>query len=104
MNKKILSKRDVGDGIQTTIQLSNTDKSKITTEEIGEIVNKFSTGGNKILVRALNIERWLTIKGMQEEFDPESFIDYYRNKVREADVEKFTEFMQVQVTIFKKKN
>ena len=104
MEKKILSKRDVGDGIQTTIQLSNTDKSKITTEEIGEIVNKFSTGGNKILVRALNIERWLTIKGMQEEFDPESFIDYYRNKVREADVDKFIEFMQVQMTIFKKKN
>jgi hypothetical protein len=104
MNKKILSKRDVGDGIQTTIQLSNTDKSNITTEEIGEIVNKFSTGGNKILVRGLNIERWQTIKGMQEEFDPESFIDYYRNKVREADVEKFTEFFQVQITVFKKKN
>ena len=104
MEKKILSKRDVGDGIQTTIQLSNTDKSKITTEEIGEIVNKFSTGGNKILVRGLGIERWLTIKGMQEEFDPESFIDYYRNKVREADVEKFTEFFQVQITVFKKKS
>jgi hypothetical protein len=104
MNKKILSKRDVGDGIQTTIQLSNTDKSKITTAEIGEIVNKFSTGGNKILVRALNIERWQTIKGMQEEFDPESFIDYYVNKVKEADVEKFTEFYQVQITVFKKKN
>ena len=104
MDKKILSKRDVGDGIQTTIQLSNTDKSKITTEEIGEIVNKFSTGGNKILVRGLNIERWQTIKGMQEEFDPESFIDYYRNKVREADVEKYTEFYQVQITVFKKKN
>ena len=104
MNKKILSKRDVGDGIQTTIQLSNNDKSKITTEEIGEIVNKFSTGGNRILVRALNIERWQTIKGMQEEFDPESFVDYYRNKVREADVEKFTEFFQVQITVFKKKN
>ena len=104
MNKKILSKRDVGDGIQTTIQLSNTDKSKITTAEIGEIVNKFSTGGNKILVRALNIERWQTIKGMQEEFDPESFIDYYVNKVKESDVEKFTEFYQVQITVFKKKS
>ena len=103
MDKKILSKRDVGDGIQTTIQLSNTDKSKITTEEIGEIVNKFSTGGNKILVRGLNIERWQTIKGMQEEFDPESFVDYYVNKVKEADVEKFTEFMQVQITVFKRK-
>ena len=104
MEKKVLSKRDVGDGIQTTIQLSNTDKSKITTEEIGQIVNRFSTGGNKIMVRALNIERWMTIKGMQEEFDPESFIDYYVNKVKEADVDKFTEFMQVQITVFKKKN
>ena len=104
MEKKILSKRDVGDGIQTTIQLSNTDKSKITTEEIGQIVNKFSTGGNKIMVRGLNIERWMTVKGLNEDFDPESFIDYYINKVKEADVEKFTEFMQVQITVFKKKN
>ncbi len=28
----------------------------------------------------------------------------YRNKVREADVEKFTEFFQVQITVFKKKS
>ena len=103
MEKKILSKRDVGDGIQTTIQLSNSDKSNITTEEIGQIVNQFSTGGKKIMVRALNIERWQTLKGMNEDFDPESFIDYYVNKVREEDVEKFTEFSQIQVTIFKLK-
>ena len=67
-------------------------------------MNKFSTGGNKILVRALNIERWQTIKGMQEEFDPESFIDYYVNKVREQDVEKFINFKQVQITVFKLKS
>ncbi len=103
MEKKILSKRDVGDGIQTTIQLSNSDKSNITTEEIGHIVNQFSTGGKKIMVRALNIERWMTVKGMNEDFDPESFIDYYVNKVREEDVEKFTEFKQVQITVFKLK-
>ena len=103
MNKKILSKRDVGDGIQTTIQLSNSDKSNITTEEIGQIVNQFSTGGKKIMVRALNIERWMTLKGMNEDFDAESFIDYYVNKVREEDVEKFTEFKQVQITVFKLK-
>ncbi len=104
MEKKILSKRDVGDGIQTTIQLSNSDKSNITTEEIGHIVNQFSTGGKKIMVRALNIERWMTVKGMNEEFDPESFIDYYVNKVREQDVEKFLEFKQVQITVFKLKS
>ena len=104
MEKKILSKRDVGDGIQTTIQLSNSDKSNITTEEISEIVNQFSTGGKKIMVRALNIERWMTLKGMNEDFDPESFIDYYVNKVREEDVEKFTTYMQVQITVFKPKS
>ncbi len=103
MEKKILSKRDVGDGIQTTIQLSNSDKSNITTEEIGHIVNQFSTGGKKIMVRALNIERWMTLKGMNEDFDPESFIDYYVNKVKEEDVEKFTEFSQIQITVFKLK-
>ena len=103
MEKKILSKRDVGDGIQTTIQLSNSDKSNITTEEIGHIVNQFSTGEKKIMIRALNIERWMTVKGMNEDFDPESFIDYYVNKVREEDVEKFTEFKQVQITVFKLK-
>ena len=103
MEKKILSKRDVGDGVQTTIQLSNSDKSNITTEEIGHIVNQFSTGGKKIMVRGLNIERWQTLKGMNEEFDPESFIDYYVNKIKEEDVEKFTQFSQVQVTIFKLK-
>ena len=100
MDKKILSKRDVGDGIQTTIQLSNRDKSDITTDEIAEIVNQLSTGGSKVMIRGLNIERWMTIKGMNEEFDPESIVDYYVNKVKEEDVQKFTEFKQVQITVF----
>ena len=103
MEKKILSKRDIGDGIQTTIQLSNSHKSNITTDEISQIVNKFSTGGNRIMVRALNIERWCTLKCMNEEFNAEDFINYYINKVKEADVDKFTEFMQVQITVFKPK-
>jgi hypothetical protein len=103
MEKKILSKRDVGDGVQTTIQLSNRDKSDITTDEVAEIINRLSTNGSKVMVRALNIERWMTLKGMNEDFDPETFIDYYVNKVREEDVQKFTEFKQVQVTVFKLK-
>ena len=103
MDKKILSKRDVGDGVQTTIQLSNKDKSDITTDEVAEIVNKLSTGGSKVMVRALNIERWMTLKGMNEDFDPESFVDYYVNKIREEDVDKFTSFKQVQITVFKLK-
>ena len=103
MYKKILSKRDVGDGVQTNIQLSNKYKSDITTDEVAEIVNRLSTGGSKVMVRALNIERWMTLKGMNEDFDPESFVDYYVNKIREEDVDKFTSFKQVQITVFKLK-
>ena len=103
METKILSKKDIGDLVQTSIQLSNKDKSFITSEEIKKIVQKFETGGKKIVVRALNVERWMTLKGMNDEFDDEALDDYYRNKVKEADVHKFTTFAQVQITVFKKK-
>jgi len=103
MNTKIVSKKDLGDTIQTTIHLSNNDKSFITTEEVRQIANRFTSAGSKCMIRALNIERWLTLKGMNDDFDDESFNDYYRNKIKEADVHKFTTFAQIQVTVFKKK-
>lgn len=103
METKIISKKNIGDLVQTSIQLSNKDKSFITSEEIKKIVNKFESGGAKIVVRALNIERWMTLKGMNTEFDDEALDDYYRNKVKESDVHKFTTFAQVQITVFKKK-
>ena len=103
MDKKILSKKQLIDGVQTTIQLSNHDKSNITTDEIKEIINHMAVGGTKIMVRALNIERWMTLKGMNADFDVDGFVDYYRNKVAEADVHKFTEFKQVQIAVFKPK-
>jgi hypothetical protein len=62
MESKVLSKKNVGDLVQTSIQLSNKDKSFITSEEIKKIVTKFETGGSKLVVRALNIERWMTLK------------------------------------------
>ena len=86
---------------QTTIQLYNTDKSNITMDEISAIVDKFSTGGCKIMVRGLNIERMSTLKGMNVEFDPDAIVDYYKNKVRESDVAKFIEFREIQITVFK---
>ena len=55
------------------------------------------------MIRGLNIERWLTLKGMNDDFDDESFDDYYRNTVKEADVHKFTTFAQIQLSVFKKK-
>ena len=56
------------------------------------------------MVRALGIERWMTLKGLDEEFDPESLVEYYSNKVKEEDLEKFINYKQVQLTVFKKKN
>ena len=103
MDKKILSKKQLIDGVQTTIQLSNHDKSNITTDEIKEIINHMAVGGTKIMVRGLSIERWQTLKGFDTAFDAEEFIDYYRNKIAEADLEKFIEFKQVQITVFKPK-
>jgi hypothetical protein len=105
MNTKILSKREFGNSVQTTIQLNKNDKSNISIDEIGQIINRFKQGGARILVRALNIERWMTIKGFDEEFDEESFVEYYANKITEEAIEKFTEFPQIQISVIKiKKN
>jgi len=43
----------------------------------------------------------MTLKGLNEEFDAESFVDYYKNKVEEEAVEKFTEFSQLQISVIK---
>jgi hypothetical protein len=105
MNTKILSKREFGNSVQTTIQIGKNDKSKISLDEVSQIIDRFKQGGARILVRALNIERWQTLKGFDEEFDSESFVEYYANKVEEEAIEKFTEFPQIQISVIKiKKN
>ena len=104
MNTKILSTKEFEKSTQTTIQLSNKDRSNITIDEISQIISRFQKAGSQILVRGLNIERWMTLKGFTEEFDGESFVDYYQNKVEESAVEKFTQFSQVQISVIKKKN
>jgi hypothetical protein len=104
MNTKVLSKKEFENSTQTTIQLSNKNGSNITTDEITQIIHRFQKGGAQILVRGLNIERWMTLKGLNEEFDGETFIEYYQNKVEETAVEKFTQFSQVQISVIKKRN
>ena len=101
MEKKVLDKKELKDATQTTIQLYNTDKSNITIEEVTAIIERFSTGGSKIMVRGLNIERMTTLKSMDGEWDPKAFVDYYKNSVRESDLHKFIEFRELQITIFK---
>jgi hypothetical protein len=103
MDKKVLSKKEFADSVQTTIQLSNRDKSNITLDEIQQIIDRFQGGGARIMVRALNVERWLTLKGFNEEFNGVELEEYYANKVEESAVEKFTQFPQVQICVLKPK-
>ena len=103
MDKKVLSKKEFADSVQTTIQLSNRDKSNITLDEIQQIIDRFQGGGAQIMVRALNVERWLTLKGFNEEFNGVELEEYYANKVEESAVEKFTQFPQVQICVLKPK-
>ena len=56
----------------------------------------------KIMVKGRRL--FFRVQGMNEDFDPESFIYYYVNKLKEEYVEKFTEFKQVQITVFKLKS
>jgi hypothetical protein len=55
------------------------------------------------MVRALNVERWMTLKGFNEEFNGVELEEYYANKVEESAVEKFTQFPQVQISVIKPK-
>ena len=49
MDKKVLSKKEFADSVQTTIQLSNRDKSNITLDEIQQIIDRFQGGGARIM-------------------------------------------------------
>jgi len=107
MERKILNKRVINaNTTQTTIQLYNTNRSNITIDEVSAIATKFSTGGSKVMIRGLNIERMSTLKSFDTPFDAESFVKYYANRVAESDLGKFTSFKMLQITVFKpnKKN
>ena len=101
MESKILNKKVLNDATQTTIQLYNTDRSNITIDEVSAIATKFSTGGSKVMIRGLNIERMSTLKAFDTPFDAESFVEYYANRVAESDLGKFTSFKLLQITVFK---
>ena len=100
MEKQILSKKKVGKANQTTIQLSNKNKTFITLKQLKAISTKFESSGSKVTIRGLNIERWMTLKGMHNDFDDELFLEYYKNKVSDEDIHKFTTFAQVQISVF----
>ena len=103
MNISVLGKKDFDKSIQTTLQISNKNKSDIDIDDVKAIIKKVSVNDAKVMVRALNIERWMTLKGFNDEFDAESYEDYFRNKVEEEDLHKFTKFKQLQISVIRNK-
>ena len=103
MNISVLGKKDFDKSIQTTLQISNKNKSDSGIDDVKAIIKKVSVNDAKVMVRALNIERWMTLKGFNDEFDAESYEDYFRNKVEEEDLEKFTKFKQLQISVIRNK-
>ena len=103
MNISVLGKKDFDKSIQTTLQISNKNKSDIDIDAVKAIIKKVSVNDAKVMVRALNIERWMTLKGFNDEFDSESYEDYFRNKIAEEDLHKFTKFKQLQISVIRNK-
>ena len=95
-----VSKKKVGNATQTTIRLNKKDKSNISSANIVQMIAKFQKNGNQISVRGLNTERFMTLKTLAGDYNPDGLDEYYRNKVSEEDVIKFTSFSQVHLTIF----
>ena len=99
LETKVLSVRNFKDSKQTTIQLSNKNKSNMTPQQVEKIINKFKSNGSKIMVRGLNIQKWATLKGFDTEYNPDDIEDYYINKVDNPS--NFTTFYQLQISVLK---
>ena len=104
-NKQILENTTFKNSNRTTVQINRNDKKQMDVSDVQELVNGLESTATKkkekvkILVRALLIDKWITLKGYDDELDIEDFEEYYRNKV--ADPSKFEKFIQLQISVAK---
>jgi hypothetical protein len=97
--------RNFTDGKQTTFQFSRKDKHQIDVPEVKKILASFENKAKaendniKIMIRALNADKWNTLKAFNTDLDITDFEEYYKDKVH--DMEKFEKFNQLQITVFK---
>ena len=86
---------------ETTMQISRTDGKGIDVDEFENFYAGIRRNtDSKLVVRALNNQRWFTFKGYSDdELNIDSFEDYYKNKVSETG--KFENFSIIQITSLK---
>jgi hypothetical protein len=105
---QLLKKRDVGKTEEKTVLMTLKNKQPtITPEDIGDIQDdlleraKERNMSVKFMIRAKNINRWLTFKTFDEKVFIQSTMDYYDGKVK--DKKKFEQFSQLEITILTSK-
>ena len=88
---------------ETTMQISRSNGKGIDVNEFEKIYAGIRQGtDSKLVVRALNGQRWFTFKGYgDDDLNIDSFENYYQNKVSETG--KFENFSIVQITSLKPK-
>jgi hypothetical protein len=105
---EVRNKKEFADGTQTTLQFSRKNKNdQIDVDEMKKVLESLNKKANdegdnlKIMIRALNIDKWYTFKGFDTDLEVEEFEDYFKDKVKNG--EKFEKFSQMQITTFKTK-
>jgi hypothetical protein len=105
-NSVITEIKNFSNVTETTMQISRTNGKGIDVDEFENIYAGIRRNtDSKLVVRALNGQRWYTFKGYSDdELNIDSFEDYYKNKVSETG--KFENFSIIQITSLKsnKKN
>jgi len=98
--KTVTDTKDFSGCVETTLRISRSSKEEIDVDDLENIftgIKKSLAPNTKLVIRALNGQRWFTFKGYDDEYlQIDSFEDYYKNKV--ADTHKFEKFAQVEIT------
>jgi len=104
-NKQVLQNEKFKNSTKTTVQINKSNKTQMDVDDVSEIVKGLEAVAKKkgekikIMVRALLIDKWITLKGYDQELDLMDFDEYYDNKV--ADKSKFEKFIQLQISVAK---
>lgn len=107
-NKQLLEENKFKNSSTKVIQVSLNNKKQMDVSDVEELVNGLETMGRKkkenikIMVRALLVDKWITLKGYNDELQLDEFDEYYKNKVSNSS--KFEKFAQLQIYVAKQNN
>lgn len=103
LQAEILEKNKIGKTTETVIKLIRKDKTNMSMELVKEAIEglekRTKSKKGKISVAGLNCGSWTTIKAFNKDFDEDEIDDYYQNRIKPEDRDKFKEFIQIHITI-----